>query len=62
LDFELESLTPNRLLGEQVSSGCSSSEDENYRKQKKNKLIQYAKLTMIYEENAPFPPPLMTFN
>lgn len=56
LDLELEGLSARLSIGD-TTSGSSSGEEENSAKQHK-KQIHYSKLMMIYEENAPFPPPL----
>ncbi|XP_059620857.1 period circadian protein isoform X2 [Phlebotomus argentipes] len=56
LDLELEGLSAKLSLSETTSSG-SSGEEENPDKKRK-KQFQYGKLMMIYEENAPFPPPI----
>lgn len=55
--LELEGLSAKLSLSERNSSG-SSGEDEEMGEGGRKK-IQYSKLAMIYEENAPFPPPLM---
>lgn len=53
LDLELQGLSARLSIGDTPSS---SSEDEENLSKKKG--IQYGSLVMIYEENAPFPPPL----
>lgn len=53
VDLELQGLSAQLSMGETVSS---SSEDEENLSKKKG--VQYGNLVMIYEENAPFPPPL----
>ncbi|GAB0092306.1 Period circadian protein [Sergentomyia squamirostris] len=55
LDLELEGLSAKLSLGETTSSN-SSDEEENPDKKRKKEFL-YGKLMMIYEENAPFPPP-----
>lgn len=57
LDLELEGLSAKLKLSDTTSSSCSSGEEDSVVGKKKKK-IQYGKLMMIYEENAPFPPPI----
>lgn len=52
LDLELEGLSTRLSLSDTPSS--SSEDEENLAKKK---VCQYGKLVMIYEENAPVPPP-----
>uniref|UniRef100_A0A7G3A994 Period circadian protein n=5 Tax=Lutzomyia TaxID=252607 RepID=A0A7G3A994_LUTLO len=55
LDLELEGLSAKLSLGETTSSSSSGEEENTDKKRKKDR---YGKLMMIYEENAPFPPPI----
>lgn len=58
IDFELEGLSAKLSLGESTSSSSGSSgEEDSTNKRKSKKKFHYGKLMMIYEENAPFPPP-----
>lgn len=52
LDLELEGLSAALSIGDTPSS---SSEDDDMWIKKKN--LSYGNLVMIYEENAPVPPP-----
>uniref|UniRef100_A0A182VQU8 Period circadian protein n=1 Tax=Anopheles minimus TaxID=112268 RepID=A0A182VQU8_9DIPT len=57
LDLELEGLSAKLSLSE-ATSGSSSDDCDTKDKAKVNKRnMKYSKLVMIYEENAPFPPP-----
>lgn len=57
LDLELEGLSAKLSLSD-TTSGSSSDDCETQIKVKKAKRnMKYSKLVMIYEENAPFPPP-----
>lgn len=57
LDLELEGLSAKLSLSD-TTSGSSSDDCETQSKVKKAKRnMKYSKLVMIYEENAPFPPP-----
>lgn len=55
LDLELEGLSAKLSLGE-TTSGSSSGEEENPLKLQQ-KRFTYGSIVMIYEENAPLPPP-----
>ncbi|XP_065081684.1 period circadian protein [Ochlerotatus camptorhynchus] len=58
LDLELEGLSAKLSLSD-TTSGSSSDDCESQNKTRKVKRqMKYSKLVMIYEENAPFPPPL----
>lgn len=58
LDLELEGLSAKLSLSD-TTSGSSSDDCETQNKTRKVKRqMKYSKLVMIYEENAPFPPPL----
>lgn len=60
LDLELEGLSAKLSLSD-ATSGSSSDDCETQSKVKKAKRhMKYSKLVMIYEENAPFPPPVTT--
>lgn len=56
LDLELEGLSAKLSLSETTSNSSGGEEDNPDRRRKKE--FQYGKLMMIYEENAPFPPPI----
>lgn len=60
LDLELEGLSAKLSLSD-ATSGSSSDDCETQSKVKIAKRnMKYSKLVMIYEENAPFPPPVTT--
>lgn len=57
MDLELEGIS-SKLSLEESSSENSSSEEEISNKKLNKKQHCYGNLMMIYEENAPFPPPV----
>ncbi|KAJ8917493.1 hypothetical protein NQ315_005542 [Exocentrus adspersus] len=58
VDLELEGLSKKLTLEEGITSSSSSSDDNSINVVKpKKKRRSYSSLVMIYEENAPFPPP-----
>lgn len=56
LDLELEGLSTKLSLEESASENSSSEEDSSNKNNNKKQNL-YGNLMMIYEENAPFPPP-----
>ncbi|XP_074028753.1 period circadian regulator isoform X2 [Leptinotarsa decemlineata] len=58
LDMELEGLSKKLFIEEGITSSSSSSDENTGHKMKpKKKRKSISSLMMIYEENAPFPPP-----
>lgn len=53
LDLEAEGFSAKITLGD-TSSKCSEDEESLAERRK----LSYGSLVMIYEENAPFPPPM----
>nr|AAN02439.2 circadian clock protein PERIOD [Blattella germanica] len=70
LDMELEGLSTKLKLEEGITSSSGSSGEELtanppanaplFKHKKKRRSIEYGKLVMIFEENAPLPPPCPT--
>lgn len=58
LDLELEGISSTEL--EESSSENSSGEEVISNKKNNKRQHCYGNLMMIYEENAPFPPPVET--
>nr|XP_037872645.1 period isoform X3 [Bombyx mori] len=54
LDLQLEGVAARLTLEEGITSSSSSGEETTTSSKRKR---EYSKLVMIYEENAPFPPP-----
>ncbi|XP_018579022.1 period circadian protein isoform X2 [Anoplophora glabripennis] len=57
IDMELEGLSKKLTLDEGITSSSSSDENSANIAKPKKKRRSYSSLVMIYEENAPFPPP-----
>lgn len=62
LDLELEGLSAKLCLSEKNFSASSGDDEDGLSGESgsagRRKRLQYANLVMIYEENAPLPPPL----
>ncbi|XP_073973608.1 period circadian regulator isoform X3 [Rhodnius prolixus] len=68
LDLELEGLSKHLTLDEGMTSSSESSDEENNEfgsslenlaaKKKKQRNTEYDRMTILFEEDAPFPPPL----
>lgn len=62
LEMELEGLSAKLCLSERnTSSGSSGSEEDSMSVKNARRRTRYGKLVMIYEENAPLPPPIEYF-
>ncbi|XP_052863241.1 period circadian protein [Anopheles cruzii] len=57
LDLELEGLSAKLSLSEATSGSSSDDCDVKDKTRVAKRNMKYSKLVMIYEENAPFPPP-----
>ncbi|XP_055546661.1 period circadian protein-like [Wyeomyia smithii] len=57
LDLELEGLSVKLSLSETTSGSSSDDCDTQNKRIVAKRKMKYSKLVMIYEENAPFPPP-----
>ncbi|XP_062565455.1 period circadian protein isoform X2 [Armigeres subalbatus] len=62
LDLELEGLSAKLSLSDATSGSSSDDCEAQSRVKKAKRNMKYSKLVMIYEENAPFPPPVTVGN
>lgn len=59
-DLEFEGVSIKLSLEDSSASSGDSDDDEDCEKQHRD--LKYDKFVMIYEENAPFPPPIVHNN